>query len=383
MTQGNAGSPGTVAYPAGHLPIPYTVLYYIVVRLAVSFCMKSSTLPFIEDKALSCSPRFSIYKTSTAGSPTTPTASSSTRGQSCQEQLEEMERHLFLQRQRAFPTGSGIPITSSSPALPVSHGRPNLVGGICADNTMAGVHTESELSRGVLHTGDSELPAPVPTGALRGYQPCGLHRAHRDAGTPPARQTRERMSDLGPCGSDGGSGSGSGGGSGSLSGRQGLDACDHNDGDVSEAWCAASFPPPHGERRRRRRRCARQPATGGKGKAHSREQRRWSEGAHSSPAPRTPPLPLGGAPVSYTCSSAMLDRDEGARRYYLRRSASQDRATVTAGAFATGREGAAEAVSLAGRRCKGPAVEPSSSEGNPLARASALCEAYFQLLSQR
>ena len=79
----------------------------------------------------------------------------------------------------------------------------------------------------------------------------------------------------------------------------------------------------------------------------------------------------------------MLDRDEGARRYYLRRSASQERASVTAAALATGREDAAEAVSLAGRQCKAPAVEPSSSGENPLARASALCEAYFQLLSQR
>ena len=197
------------------------------------------------------------------------------------------------------------------------------MGGICANDAVAGVHTESE-SLGVLQTGNSELPVQDPAGALRGYQPCGLNRTHLAAGCRPARQAMA-----------------------SMSARQGLDGCDHNDGDVSEACCArraASPPTPRGERRRRR--CGHQPASGGEGKAHSREQRRWSEGPPSSPTPRTPPSPLGATRVSYTCSSAMLDCDEGARRYYLCRSASEERATITAAAFATGREGAAEAVSL-------------------------------------
>ena len=199
-----------------------------------------------------------------------------------------------------------------------------------------------------------------PTLQLGGNQPrSSLHCR--------ARQARKSMScsvsNMGPCRSPD---------STSGDSEQGLHECDHHKGNVSEASGGAALLPPSGERRRRG-------THRGKAQMHRREQRRQSDGHPSSTRPLIPPASatLGATRERCTIGTAMLERDEGAHRYYHRRPTSPE----SVAAFAT--EGAAEAELLACRRCEAVAVELCSREGNPLARASAVCEAYFQLLSRR
>ena len=257
------------------------------------------------------------------------------------------------QQQQPVPaTGSKVTVpqpTRQQETSPTTGRKPR--AGLPASEAASKDPSSSSSNNNVKDT-CTELPSLRLTPTQSGNRIRGIHRIHQGAGHRPARQARHSVSDFGPCGRD----------SGRC--RHEVDECNRHDHEgcateTSDSTCPSN---PGGEGRR----CSQQT------RANRREQKRWSKGFHSSPGPRTERAHLGSCSTSSHAS--MLDWDEGARRYYHHRSTSQESAAMAALAM----RGVAEAVSLAWGQ---QAVEPWSSAGSPLARASLLCEVYFKLLS--